>query len=84
MCKTGGQRRSSRAFDPYGDQRAAVAASGGLPARTEVTVNLAAVNPMAGVGTTLQMVYGIFTGPVPGCPVSIPLRSTTMLAYRAQ
>ena len=53
--------------------RAAVAASGGLPARTEVTVNLAAVNPMAGVGTTLQMVYGIFTGAGSGLPSLDPI-----------
>lgn len=53
--------------------RAAVAASGGLPARTEITVNLAAVNSMAGVGTTLQMVYGIFTGTGAGLPTLDPI-----------
>lgn len=53
--------------------RALVAASGGLPARTEMTVNLAAVNPMAGVGTTLQMVYGIFNGTGAGLPSLDPI-----------
>jgi hypothetical protein len=53
--------------------RQAVAASNGLPARTELVVNLRSVNDMAAVGTTLQMVYGIFNSTAPGLPALDPI-----------
>ncbi|HEY6529333.1 MAG TPA: hypothetical protein VIZ65_11615 [Cellvibrionaceae bacterium] len=53
--------------------RQAVAAGNGLPARTEVTVNLRSVNSVAAVGTTLQMVYGIFNSTAPGLPTLDPI-----------
>lgn len=48
--------------------RRVVAAANGLARHNQITVNLASVNPTAGAGTTLQMVYGIFNFPAAALP----------------
>lgn len=53
--------------------RQVVPAGNGLPQHTEITLNLASVNTGAGVGTTLQMVYGIFNSPAKLLPNLDPI-----------
>ena len=51
----------------------AVATANGVAKHKEITVNLAAVNAPAGVGTNLQLVYGIFNEPAVALPALSPL-----------
>ena len=50
-----------------------VAAANGVAKHKEVTVNIAAVNKTAGVGTNLQLVYGIFNEPATVLPALNPM-----------